>query len=49
MFSEGVLAAQGEEWKIAIFNFFHTSYLSELVEGSQETFQAAGLGGTAGR
>lgn len=49
MLSEGVLAAQAEEWKIAIFNFFHTSYLSELIEGSQETFQAAGLGGTVSR
>ena len=47
--SEGVLAAQGEDWRIAIFAFFQTSYLSEVVEGSQETVQTAGLGGTAGR
>lgn len=32
-----------------LYFFFQTSYLSELVEGSQETFQAAGLGGTGGR
>lgn len=42
--SGGILAAQGEDWRTAIFNS-----LSELHDGSQGAFQAAGLGGTAGR
>lgn len=37
-----------EHWNPLIC-FFQASYLSELVEGSQETSQTTGLGGTGGR
>lgn len=47
---KGILAAQGEHWSTEILSFvFQASFLSELVEGSQETSQTTGLGGTGGR
>lgn len=50
MLSKGIWAAQGEHWSTEILSFvFQASYSSELVEGSQGTFQTTGLGGTGGR
>lgn len=39
MLSEGVLAVQGEDWRIAIFNFFQSSYLSELMRVPKKLFR----------
>lgn len=50
MLSEGVLAAQGEDLRTAIFNFFSDQVTCQnWLRISQATFQTTGLGGTSGR